>query len=80
MLDEEYEYSFLAYPLQEAELADEVGIDKVIVLPWPGLFSALSMLLSDVKYSHVLGILASLDGLAEDKIERSFLSVTSDAL
>lgn len=46
-----------AGPMHAAELAEEVGIDRVIVPPWPGLFSALSMLLSNVKYAFVKGLL-----------------------
>jgi len=69
-----------AGPMHAAELADEVGIGEVIIPPWPGLFSALSMLLSDAKYTYVRGTLASLDELTEDELERSFLSMTDEAL
>lgn len=78
------EFSLLSFggagPMHAAELADEVGISEVIVPPWPGLFSALSMLLSDVKYNYVKGMIASLDESAEDKIEQLFNSMTLDAL
>jgi N-methylhydantoinase A len=69
-----------AGPMHAAELAEEVGIGRVIVPPWPGLFSALSMLLSDAKYTYVKGMLASLEDLADERIEQSFLSMTNDAL
>jgi len=69
-----------AGPMHAAELAEEVGIDRVIVPPWPGLFSALSMLLSNVKYAFVKGLLASLNELTDGQIEQSFLSMTEDAL
>ncbi len=69
-----------AGPMHAAELADEVGISRVIIPPWPGLFSALSMLLSDGKYTYVQGMLAALEDLADDQIERSFLLMTKNAL
>jgi len=69
-----------AGPMHAAELADEVGIGTVIIPPSPGLFSALSMLLSDVKYTYVKGVLTSLDESAEDKVERLFISMTNEAL
>jgi N-methylhydantoinase A len=69
-----------AGPMHAAELAHEAGIDRVIIPPWPGLFSALSMLLSDAKYAYVKGILASLDELPDENIEQSFLAMTREAL
>lgn len=69
-----------AGPMHAAELADEVGIGTVIIPPWPGLFSALSMLLSDVRYTYVKGILAPLDESAEDKVERLFVSMANKAV
>jgi N-methylhydantoinase A len=60
-------------------VADEVGIDEIIVPPWPGLFSALGMLLADSRYNYVRGMLDSLANLAEDKIEQQFNSMTREA-
>lgn len=68
-----------AGPMHAAELAEEVGIDEVIIPPWPGLFSALSMLLSDMKYTYVKGVLGSLRTFQEDEIEHMFDSMTRDA-
>jgi N-methylhydantoinase A len=68
-----------AGPMHAAELAEEVGIDEVIIPPWPGLFSALSMLLSDMKYTYVKGVLGSLREFQEDEIEHLFDSMTRDA-
>lgn len=69
-----------AGPMHAAEVAEEVGINEVIVPPWPGLFSALGMLMSDMKYSYVRGILAPFDELGETTIERLLHEMTSDAL
>jgi N-methylhydantoinase A len=78
------DFTLLAFggagPMHAAELADEVGIATVVIPPWPGLFSALSMLLADVKYTYVTGMLTSLDKTTESKIEESFNSITHDAL
>lgn len=68
-----------AGPMHAADLAEEVGINEVIIPPWPGLFSALSMLLSDMKYTYVKGVLGSLKEFQDDKIEHLFDSMTKDA-
>jgi len=48
------EFSIIAFggagPQHAAELAEEVGSGKVIVPPEPGLFSALGLLMADLKY------------------------------
>jgi N-methylhydantoinase A len=50
-----------AGPMHAAELAEEIGIDKVVIPPAPGLFSALGLLLTDMKFSYVMGLLRLLD-------------------
>jgi N-methylhydantoinase A len=53
------EFALVAFggagPMHAAELADLVGIRRVIVPVHPGLFSAMGMLASDMKYSEVRG-------------------------
>jgi len=79
-----HEFALIAFggagPMHAVQLAEEVGIDMVIVPPWPGLFSALSMLMSDLKYNQVKGILRSLDELTEDELDEAFQSITNSAL
>lgn len=78
------EFTLVAFggagPMHACELAEEVGIKEVIVPPWPGLFSALSMLLSDMKYICVKGLLTSLGKIEDEEIETLFVSMTADAL
>ena len=68
-----------AGPMHAAELADDVGIDIVIIPPWPGLFSALSMLLSDMRYTYLKGLLAPLTEIGEEEIEREFNLMKTNA-
>ncbi len=39
-----------AGPQHAAELAEELGIGRVVVPPWPGVFTALGMLMADMKF------------------------------
>ena len=69
-----------AGPMHAAELAEQVGISTIIVPPLPGLFSALGMLMTDMKYSYVKGMLKLLDDLPEDSVEELFREMTREAL
>lgn len=69
-----------AGPMHACELAEEVGISTVVVPPWPGLFSALSMLLSDMKYTYLKGLLCPLGQIDNEEIERLFASMTAEAI
>jgi N-methylhydantoinase A len=68
-----------AGPMHAVELAEDAGIGKVIVPPWPGLFSALSMLLSNMRYTYLKGLLTPLTKIEEEEIEREFNTMTRDA-
>ncbi len=61
-----------AGPMHAAELADLNGMKRVIVPPVPGLFSALGMLMTDMKYSTVRGLVGLLDDISEDEVEDSY--------
>ncbi len=69
-----------AGPMHAAELAEQVGVSKVIVPPFPGLFSALGMLMTNMKYAYVKGMLKLLDELSEDSLEELFRGLTDEAL
>jgi N-methylhydantoinase A len=61
-----------AGPMHAAELAEQVGIRRVVIPPAPGLFSALGMLLTDARYEEVRGMFAMLDTIEERKAEAIF--------
>jgi N-methylhydantoinase A len=69
-----------AGPMHAAELADQVGIRSVIIPPLPGLFSALSMLMTDAKYAFVQGIVHALDDVSEQSLENEFSKLSEDAI
>lgn len=61
-----------AGPMHAVEVAESIGITKVIVPPLPGLFSALGMLMTDMRYDRVRGMVGLLDEVGEGKIEETF--------
>ena len=78
------DFSLMAFggagPMHAAELAEEVGVKRVIVPPYPGLFSALGMTMTDLKYTYVKGIIKPLDELSEDYCEQTWQKMSHDAL
>jgi len=61
-----------AGPMHAAELAEHLGITKIIVPPVPGLFSALGMLMTDMKYSRVRGMVRLLQDVDEEELDDSY--------
>jgi len=61
-----------AGPMHAAEVAESIGMTKVIVPPLPGLFSALGMLMTDMRYDRVRGMVGLLEEVGEGKIEETF--------
>jgi len=59
------EFTLLAYggagPLHACQLAEEMGIKKIIIPPFPGLFSAMGLLLSDITMDFVRTRILSLE-------------------
>ena len=45
-----------AGPLEAANIAEELGIKEIIVPRYPGVFSALGMLLSDFKHNYLQSV------------------------
>lgn len=69
-----------AGPMHAAELAEQLGVNSIIIPPYPGLFSALGMMLTDMKYTYVKGLLRSIDELSETFIEDTWNQLTQEAL
>jgi N-methylhydantoinase A len=59
------EYTMVAFggagPIHAAELAADVGIGRVYVPLFPGLFSSLGLLFADLRYDGVKSVMARLD-------------------
>ncbi len=70
------DFHLLAYggagPLHAAALARDLGMRGVIVPVYPGAFSAIGLLLSDVRQDAVISDLVALDRLAVGRIGRAF--------
>jgi len=77
-------FSLIAFggagPMHAAELAEQLGVNSIIIPPYPGLFSALGMMLTDMKYTYVKGLLRSLDELSESFIEEAWSQMTREAI
>jgi N-methylhydantoinase A len=77
-------FSLIAFggagPMHAAELSEQVGVNRVIVPPYPGLFSALGMMMTDMKYAYVRGLLKPLDELRESLLEEMWQEMASSAL
>ncbi|HMK83154.1 MAG TPA: hydantoinase/oxoprolinase family protein [Candidatus Bathyarchaeia archaeon] len=69
-----------AGPMHAAELAEQLGVKSIIIPPYPGLFSALGMMLTDMKYTYVKGLLRSMDELSESFIEETWNQMTREAI
>ena len=68
-----------AGPMHAAELAEQVGVNMVIIPPYPGLFSALGMMMTDMKYAYVKGVLKPLDDLPDGYFENTWKQMTLES-
>jgi N-methylhydantoinase A len=77
-------FSLMAFggagPMHAAELAEQIQVNTVIVPQYPGLFSALGMLMTDMKYSYVKGILKRLDDIPDALFEETWTLMTKEAI
>jgi len=59
------DYTMVAFggagPIHAAELAADIGIERVYVPLYPGLFSSLGLLFADLRYDAVRSVMARLD-------------------
>ena len=66
------EFTLLAFggagPIHAAALAENMGMSRVIVPLYPGLFSALGLLLADYRHDYIAPIGASLSSIDTDEI------------
>jgi len=77
-------FSLMAFggagPMHAAELAEQIQANTVIVPQYPGLFSALGMMMTDMKYSYVKGILKRFDDIPDEFLEETWELMTKEAM
>jgi N-methylhydantoinase A len=69
-----------AGPMHAAELAQELGVRSVVVPPLPGLFSALGLLMTDMRFTYVRGLIRPLDELDPATLSGAFEEMRAHAL
>jgi N-methylhydantoinase A len=67
-----------AGPLHAAALARDLGMRGVLVPAFPGAFSALGLLLSDVRQDYVISELAPIDTVAPQHVRELFLRLRDE--
>jgi N-methylhydantoinase A len=77
------EFYLLAFggagPLHAARLARDLGMAGVIVPLYPGVFSALGLLMSDVKHDYIRSRLAPIDEIAPANVDTIFADLEAQA-
>jgi len=66
-----------AGPLHACELAESLGIPRVLVPPAPGVLSALGMATADTIKDYSRGVLRKVDEIAENEFESLFTEMES---
>lgn len=66
-----------AGPLHGCQIAEEMGMKGVVIPPYPGVTSALGLLLSDIRHDFVHSDLADLSSLSPSYMKQIFDSLTS---
>lgn len=67
-------------PLHAVSVARELGIRKVVVPPYCGIFSALGMLLADAKNEYVISLIRPLQAAVASEIEALFISTEHETI
>lgn len=77
------EFTLVAFggsgPVHAATLAENLGMTTVYIPPYPGLFSALGLLLADLRYDYVQSIPMDLETLDPAKLLEAFDRVIARA-
>ncbi len=69
-----------AGPLHAAEIADELGIPQVVVPVNPGLFSALGLIVSDIRHDFIRPVLKSALALSPDDLKKIYKELEHEAI
>ncbi len=68
-----------AGPLHAAEIAEELGVPEIVVPINPGLFSALGLIVSDVRHDFVRPVLRSANDTTPEILESIFKELSNEA-
>jgi N-methylhydantoinase A len=68
-----------AGPLHVSRIARDLGLAGVIVPPHPGVYSAIGLLMSDVKHDYVRSRVSSIADLSIDVIDSTFAELEREA-
>lgn len=68
-----------AGPLHAGQIAQNLGMAGVVVPLYPGVYSAMGLLMSDVKHDYIRSRLAAIDRVSEDEINAPFAELAEDA-
>ncbi|MDA0262271.1 MAG: hydantoinase/oxoprolinase family protein, partial [Proteobacteria bacterium] len=75
-------FAMVAYggagPLHAASLARELGIERVVIPPAPGHFSAFGMLFADVRYDFVQSWFCSMKNITFDELEERYAAMETE--
>ncbi len=78
------EFTLIAYggagPLHATDIAEELGINKVIIPRNPGNFSAYGLIVTDVRYDYVKTLLVKLEELDPGRLEQEYQELEERAL
>ncbi len=66
-------------PVHAARVAAELGLRRIVVPPWPGLFSAFGLLVADLTHHFSRTILRSTRTLTAAELERCFHDLEAEA-
>ncbi len=69
-----------AGPLHAAELVQEVGVKEVVVPPYPGVFSAFGLLVTDYRHDLYKAIVKPVSQLHEEDLEKVFDELEKKAI
>ena len=77
------EFTLIAFggsgPLHATTLADNLGMPRVYIPLFPGLFSALGLLLADIRYDYVQSVPQELDAINPAALLKEFEALVSHA-
>jgi N-methylhydantoinase A len=78
------DFTLLAFggagPIHAAALADAMEISRLLVPVFPGLFSALGLLLADYRHDYIRSIVTPLDSVELDQLNACFSDLEDSAL
>src|SRR5262249_36852914 len=69
-----------AGPLHAGRIARDLGMAGIMVPHYPGVFSAIGLMMSDVKHDYIQSRMAPLADLTGDDIEAMFTRLSGEAL